>query len=91
MGDMADYFNEQVEDEEEARSVYWSGGMTHDEAYDRGIVDEHGFVASASSRTVTKTCRCCKKPGLTWKQHNGKWLLHEGSELHICPVNPFKE
>jgi hypothetical protein len=90
MGDMADFYNEQIEDEEEARADFWSGRMTMIEAYDRGITDEFGFVTSASSKTVTKTCKCCGKTGLTWAQLDGKWRLHEGRELHNCPINPLR-
>lgn len=42
------------------------------------------------------TCRCCKKGGLTWSKHLGKWRLFNRdprtlnpTTLHQCPVNPL--
>lgn len=92
MGDMADYFLEQVEDMECARQQYLHGLITDLEAMDLGVLDEQGVFHSASSGTpTTKTCKYCDKPGLTWGKHNGKWRLFEKGELHQCPVNPLRE
>jgi ribosomal protein L37AE/L43A len=42
MGEMADYALEQVEHHEEQRSLFRSGLITIDEAYDAGVIDELG-------------------------------------------------
>lgn len=49
MGDMADYFLEQVLEEEELRLRWYRGEITIFEAFDAGIVDELGFEADASN------------------------------------------
>lgn len=95
MGDMADYFLEQVWDEEDARLDYRMGHMSTEEAFERGIIDEFGaeyhhgrnFTASGGS----KTCRCCGTRGLVWGQHKGKWRLFEGQKIHKCLQNPLKD
>lgn len=45
MGDMADFFLEQVMEFEEYRFLYHAGEMEAGEAYDLGIIDELGFEA----------------------------------------------
>ena len=42
MGDMADYFLEQVIEEESQRDNYVSGFMCMEDAYERGYIDETG-------------------------------------------------
>ena len=92
MGDMADYYLQEVWDEEDARLDYIMGGMTLEEAYERGIVDEFGALHSPiAGSPASKTCRCCGRRGLQWGQHQGKWRLFEGQKLHNCPQNPLKD
>ncbi len=87
MGDMADYVNEQIELEYEFRHQWRSGQLSHEEAYDLGVIDEQG--SEYGTERLLKTCRCCGKSGLTWGSHKGKWLLFDGNDLHACPVNPL--
>ena len=89
MGDGADLALEAAFDDDEARFDYRCGVVSEQEAFDRGIIDELGYEYSYSSSS--KTCRCCKKSGLTWGRQNGRWLLFDGAQMHKCPVNPFNE
>jgi hypothetical protein len=97
MGEMADFTLDQVMSEEEERGRYFSGHMYFSEAFDMGIIDELGFTYSQSGTFVKPNnpmkrihCRCCGSTDVKWKQVNGKWLLHEGKEIHKCPVKPLK-
>lgn len=56
MGDMADMAIDQLMDEWEAEQDWESGLMSHQEAYDRGIIDELGFEHWCSSQQETVTC-----------------------------------
>ena len=89
MGEMADYFLEQVDEFEEAYLDFKLGKLPYDIAYDRGIIDEMGF--EERTKGITKTCRCCGKDGLTWGNLNNKWLLFEGNVLHDCPKNKYNK
>lgn len=93
MGEFADYCNEEIEDVEESRADYYSGRISTLEAYDRGIIDERGYdpayIGRAAKRATSATCRCCGRSGLAWAQVNKRWTLHEGKEIHKCPVNPL--
>jgi hypothetical protein len=91
MGDMADYCNECIFDNEEALGDYYAGHMTHGEAYDRGIIDEFGFVGNPGLGPISKTCKFCQQQGLSWGKINGNWRLVDNGKLHICPVNPLVE
>ena len=42
MGDMADFFNEQIEENEMAAHEYLDGNMSHEEAFDRGFIEPDG-------------------------------------------------
>lgn len=42
MGEFADYTLDEVIDAEQERSDFRSGHMSHEEAYERGIIDESG-------------------------------------------------
>lgn len=88
MGDMADYVNELIEQEYEDRDAWRRGKLSWEEAYDRGVVDEHG--AEYGTELKTKTCRCCGEDGLIWGQYEGKWRLFNNNKLHICPINPLR-
>lgn len=37
-----------------------------------------------------KTCRHCYTTGLLWGQHQGRWRLYDGNELHVCPPTEFQ-
>ena len=43
MGEMADWVNEQVEDEEDLRLEFHVGTLSDQEAFDAGIIDERGY------------------------------------------------
>lgn len=43
MGEFADYALEEVETAESERLDWRTGKMPHDEAYEKGIIDELGF------------------------------------------------
>lgn len=90
MGEMADYTLDQVEDFEERRMLFRTGGISIYEAYDEGIVDELGFepLPSTGSQKVV-TCRCCGVSGLFWKKVEAKWRLFNEQGLHNCKVNPL--
>ena len=44
MGDGADMALDAMEDEEEERLNYLTGKMSDQEAYEKGIIDERGFL-----------------------------------------------
>lgn len=90
MGEMADYFLEQVEADEWARQDYYDGRISTDEAHDRGLIDEFGCVITAG-RKASVTCRCCETSGLHWEKKKGKWRLFDANGLHNCPTNPLRE
>ena len=78
MGDMADYYNEQIETEEEFRSDYGAGGMDPIEAFELGGIEP------------IKVCRCCKKVNLHWGLNLKKWrLFEEDGAIHDCPAVPL--
>lgn len=87
MGDMADMAIQDGMTYDELYMDYTSGRMSLQDAMDCGIVDHHGCVATVT----TKSCRCCGKSGLVWMNSKGKWLLGDGSKVHECPANPYKE
>lgn len=90
MGEMADHFLEQVENQECLFLEYMHGRITDLEAYDAGLVDSDGSITGPStSKPKSVTCRCCGQVGLRWEQVKTKWRLFDGDKLHVCPVNPF--
>lgn len=92
MGEMADYYLDQMMEEEFQRSEYRQGKMSGIEAYELGIIDELGYEISGLSVEQPKTCRCCNCKGLYWKKLKGKWRLHDiKGNLHVCSVNPLKD
>ncbi len=90
MGEMADYYNEQIEEMDYQRSLYRGGLMSGIEAYEKGIIDELGYEHSGYSQKTIK-CRCCNKLGLHWAQRENKFRLFEkNNKIHKCPANPLK-
>lgn len=90
MGDMADFFLDDVYSEEEARLDYLTGGMTTADAIDRGVLNEDGSF-EPHGHPKAKKCRFCNKSGLYWQRVNDRWRLFEDNHIHICPVNPIVE
>lgn len=85
MGEMADFFLEDVMEFENRVLDYRAGKINNEEAYDLGIIDETGSELY-SGRQRSQTCRYCKTKGLYWNQlNNGVWRLFQGSEVHSCP------
>lgn len=91
MADIADYYLDQVDDEEIYYADYLSGRITIIEAYEKGIIDALGYETRTQSTPKSITCRCCSKTGLTWGKHEGKWRLFESGKLHNCKINPLNE
>lgn len=88
MGDMADFALDEIMDEDEI-SVNYSGTYCDAEAFELGLIDEHGFICGTEKKSIT--CRCCKTEGLHWGEYKGKWRLFDNSgTLHNCSVNPLK-
>lgn len=84
MGDMADYFLDEVLDWEEAYFDYLHSGRSEEEA--------SFHLGDAIPRSPSlRACRCCGEEGLRWGKVEGKWRLFRGAKLHNCPVNPLKE
>jgi hypothetical protein len=83
MSEFADYFLEEVENEEEARLNFRTGKLSNEEAYDRGIIDELGF--EIGSGLTYKSCKWCNKSGLHWVETKMGWRLAEqDNKLHTC-------
>lgn len=78
MGDMADYYLEQMCDHEE----FWDNQM-YEETTDSHLPPRPRKIPS---------CRCCGKTPLVWKNIDGtKWRLFETDDsIHNCPKNPLK-
>ena len=55
------------------------------------ILESDNIGGRGSLSLIAKTCRFCGQRHLTWTWHNGRWLLGDGTNIHVCPVNPFKE
>lgn len=93
MGEFADYALEEVEEYENHCQGFWRGEVSPSEAFDRGLIDERGFMPSPHSGSTKKElkCRCCGSASVKWGQHEGKWRLFDGDSLHICPVNPLAQ
>ncbi len=93
MGEFADYAIEEIEEIENHRQGYWRGEISSSEAFDRGLIDELGYMAEPSTGQIKKPlqCRCCGSKNVSWAQDRGKWRLFESNSLHVCPVNPLKE
>ena len=84
MGDMADYALEQVLDHEEDIFRYRNGGMSDLEAYDLGIIDEHGYQYY-SLRASSKACKHCGETNLVWIETQHGWrLANKSGAFHIC-------
>lgn len=83
MGDMADYVNEQMEEEVERRFDYRMGRMSPCEAYDQGIIDEHG-AEYGTRKSVT--CKHCGERFLFWMKTADGWRTADSSGIHICPT-----
>ncbi len=60
MGEMADYFLEEVMDMEYLRLDYRCGRLTDEDAYDLGIIDEHGGMYIANRPTLHGPSECPK-------------------------------
>ena len=82
MGEMADYFNEQLELDYEQRSLYSSSGMSIQEAYDTGIIDEHGAEYGTHKPLV---CKHCGATGLVWLNTSEGWRTSINGKIHKCP------
>jgi hypothetical protein len=90
MGDMADYALDQVWDMEDARSDYWAGDITNEEAYDMGIVDEMGGYCGPARSSTPKTCKHCGQHGLRWVTRDDRWRLADNTgKLHVCKEHTF--
>ena len=96
MGDGADMALDACMTMDALQLDYLGGGMSIQEAMDCGVLDEHGELPYGStwptrkrSRPAAVTCRCCGETGLRWMNHEGKWLLGDGTNLHDCPKNPY--
>lgn len=81
MGDMADHFNECIENDYENYIDYTQGRITDLEAYDLGIIDKSGNIPSSVSY---KTCKYCGKSGLVWGNTDKGWRLFDGNIQHRC-------
>ena len=92
---MADFALEETMDAEFDRFLYRTGGMSDNDAFEKGIIDERGaynhrpFYSRAyghgGSGDKYATCKYCKAPGLIWKQVNGTWrLASPEGEIHSC-------
>jgi hypothetical protein len=91
MGEMADFTNEQVQANCEAYMLYQDDGMSDQDAYDAGIIDEMGFLPPAvlvcpgdypgrrfrraGNAHQLVTCKYCGGAGFVWKQFDGAWRL----------------
>jgi len=89
MGEMADWFLEQVMDMEELREDYRAGFMTDIEAYEAGIIDEQGhYLGYGVGYDRTRMCRYCGKRGLLWGRDGKRWRLFEVCDhsyhVHTC-------
>ena len=78
MGEMADFFLEQVEEDEEDRYLYRSGVMAIQDAYDLGIIDELGFECGSGNHGANNPYpgRC----GLDWHKANDErteWVMQK--------------
>jgi hypothetical protein len=98
MGDMADYALDCAMDDCEDYDSFISGRYSHQEAYDRGFVNELGgeergpkgwntlFSKSLPSDPYLK-CNKCGSTDVVWRQvDSGKWCLHTGDKPHKCNV-----
>lgn len=43
MGEMADYYNDEIDDMDELHQRYRTGDLSHEEAEAAGFIDENGF------------------------------------------------
>lgn len=92
MGDMADFALEHMMDIDELADRYSNASTA--ELYEVGLVDELGYYIGGGFshyRPKPRTCRCCGKSNLYWKQIKGKWRLFQDGKIHDCPVNPLIE
>ncbi|RLI53068.1 MAG: hypothetical protein DRP09_16555 [Candidatus Thorarchaeota archaeon] len=89
MGDHADEAIEQGFAEMAAEGDYLGGLISEDEAYEHGIIDEHGAIMGSIAviRKIKATkCKFCGKTELHWKSSDiGKWRLHDkNNKIHSC-------
>jgi len=84
MGDGADMAISEMMNAEDDRFSYRMGMMTDAQAYDLGLIDERGFMATASSGS-SKQCRYCRRSGLHWTETNSGWRLASADgTVHSC-------
>ena len=94
MGDMADFALDHACDDCEEYDDFQSGKFSHQEAYDRGLINEmggeergaKGWNTLYSTSPSTTRCNKCNQGDLSWKQHSsGKWWLADsGGVWHTC-------
>lgn len=89
MGEMADYHLDEVLDHEETISDFRRGLISMQDAFDLGLINEHG--GEIGTEAQPKTCRCCGTTGLSWGKHNEKWRLFDNGKIHVCPVKPLED
>lgn len=83
MGEMADFYLERAEEEEYDRLRYKRGEMSDFEAFERGIIDERGYLIEDSMKD--RTCKYCKMGSLAWKQLENGWrLVDRKGNVHTC-------
>lgn len=89
MGEMADFSIEQGMEDDEAYTGYQRGGISLDEAYDRGFIDDLGFEAAPVPRIRTVgnvTCVHCGEANLTWMTTAQGWRTSKNKVMHQCPA-----
>ena len=83
MGEIADWINEQGEEEEIAQTAYHMGLMTDLEAMERGILDEDGYEHWYTLKPLV--CKYCGKKNLHWIRVPEGWRVGDKRGLHQCP------
>lgn len=85
MGDMADYVNELIEQDYQDLADYRCGRMSHEEAYERGIIDEYGAEYYSYKRPSEPiVCKYCGEKNLTWVETDNGWRLYKNGSIHSC-------
>jgi hypothetical protein len=84
MGYMADMALDETMTEEDLRLEYRLGGMTDQQAYDIGLIDERGAEYRPFKKSA-KTCRHCLASGLSWLMTDAGWRLSSNGQIHNCP------
>lgn len=92
MGNMADYFMNQVIDYKIYCEEEYYDNFVTDYSSPINDIDDDCLEVIRQTSNPNKICRCCNTDRLHWKKIKGKYRLFDSdNNIHVCPINPIKD